>query len=834
MRCIGLVLPACALLALPLARAQAPADPARNLFEQAFSKRPARDVRRLSLPTTLDGREIGLLDAEVGAAGVRMVRKPLADALRRVLRDEVYQQLAAGNPADLLGAQELRALGLTAVYSPQRIAVDMQVPLELRAVRDIRLGAREIEDPQEQTVRIAAQPYSLLANWRWAASRQTADGAVLNRSRLFADGALRAGEWVLEGGGSAATDGTGAGFERYESRLVRDWPAQGIRLVAGDLTTATRAGLATLTLGGVRLGRQYGLNPTLNSQAQPAQTLGVPGGATVDVEVNGFVVRTLRLDPGVYNLREIPVFNGANDVLLRIVEPGGRVTEQRASYFFDATLLAPGLGEWELAVGAPVQSGVGGRAYASGQRVGSGWWRYGLTGALTGGVGLQWRHGGEGSARVLQTEAVWATRMGTLAGWVARSQNTWGGGQAAALQWRVGTRTGADSSFGASLAAQVQRSQDGFAPVDADRPAGRALDAGLRIGAVWGKGWGATLALARRTSAQPEGARSTQTLALRRRLSRQWSVDVGANRSRAGASSAVLAGYVTLRFSGEEDPAGTAVRATAAYQSEDRRMQLDSEATGVASVAGGDAGWRVAAGHARARSGDETRLTGQLFTGRGELTAGTTYVRQALGTSRLDELTVASALVLSRAGLHVAAPVNDSVAVLVPRKGLEGLKLLVDPQRSRVAAASDALGVPVLGDLQAYSPREIQLDVENLPPGRSLGVDRPVLTPSYRSVLLVPVGSDANTQVRGQLVNAQKQPMALQALRLTALKVKAAAEPIELFTTRRGGFMSPPLPPGTYLLTRPGVAVPLARVEIGEDQAGVLELGLVVLQEDAP
>ena len=79
------------------------------------------------------------------------------------------------------------------------------------------------------------------------------------------------------------------------------------------------------------------------------------------------------------------------------------------------------------------------------------------------------------------------------------------------------------------------------------------------------------------------------------------------------------------------------------------------------------------------------------------------------------------------------------------------------------------LGAPVLSDLVAYSPRVIQLDAENLPPGRSLGVDRPLLKPTYRSLLQVPVGSDAITQVKGQLLAADGQPLALQAVRLMAL-----------------------------------------------------------------
>ncbi len=149
-----------------------------------------------------------------------------------------------------------------------------------------------------------------------------------------------------------------------------------------------------------------------------------------------------------------------------------------------------------------------------------------------------------------------------------------------------------------------------------------------------------------------------------------------------------------------------------------------------------------------------------------------------------------------------------------------------------MAASSDRWGPPVLSDLLAYNPRELQLDVENLPPGRGLGIDRPLLLPAHRSVLLVPVGSDANTQLGGRLQGAAGQPLGLQALRLQALGSKA--EPVDLFTNRRGGFMSPPLPPGRYVLTRPGEAQPLARVDIGDEQQGVVDLGTILVKEESP
>lgn len=838
-RAVGLLaIPVLALCAPPVASqtsgSAGPPAPAstQGVFEQAFGKRRTRTVQRLALPTTLDGREIGTLDAELGPQGVRMSRKALAQALKRVLRPDVHDQIDSADPAALIGQAELSAMGIAASYSEQRIAVDLTVPLVLRTARVVYLDGRNTEAEPAGEGRVGPAPWSLVVNGRWVGSHESAVGANVQRSRLFAEGAARAGGWVLEGNGSMATDGTSSGFERYETRLVRDWPDKAVRLTLGDLATGARPGLATVGMGGVRIGRQFSLNPQLNSQALPARNLGLPNGGAVDIVVNGFVVRTLRLDPGVYNLNAIPVFTGANDVILRVVEPGGRVTEQRSQYFFDASLLSPGLSEWDVALGVPVQAAAGSRAYNGARRIGSAWWRQGWADGLTAGAGVHWRAEAAASASLVQGDAVWANPLGTFAGWAAHSRQAWGSGQAASVQWRANSAPSPAARMSFSAAAQIAWSGSGYAPVDVDTAGLRTTDAGLRLSAVWPGGWGATLAIAQRDVAKPGGYSSNQTVSLRKRLDRHWSVEATYSHTRSGVTPGVLNGMVTLRYSGAATPDGTSYRASSSFQTRDSRLQADVEASGVSVLAGGEATWRMAGSRIQSASAQETSVRANLLTGRGDASWALTRTHGTAGATTLHEVTVASAVIVSPAGIHVGGPVADSAAVLVPRRGFGDLRLLVDPRGERVAASSDRWGPPVLSDLLAYSPRELQLDAENLPAGRGLGFDRPVLLPAYRSVLLVPVGSDANTQLGGKLQGATGQPLGLQALRLQALGTRA--EPIDLFTNRRGGFMSPPLPPGRYVLTRPGEAASLARVEIGENQEGVVDLGTITVKDGTP
>jgi hypothetical protein len=93
----------------------------------------------------------------------------------------------------------------------------------------------------------------------------------------------------------------------------------------------------------------------------------------------------------------------------------------------------------------------------------------------------------------------------------------------------------------------------------------------------------------------------------------------------------------------------------------------------------------------------------------------------------------------------------------------------------------------------------------------------------------VPLGSNANVQFSGSLLTAQGQPAALISLRLAPV---GKGDPVDLFTSRRGRFTSPPLPPGRYWLTIAGDTKPLKQLQIDEGQAGLIDLGTLNMASD--
>lgn len=500
-------------------------DASKALFEQAFAQRRKAAVQQIALPTTLDGREIGIVDAQLRADGVWLSREVVMRLLKDLLRPPIYASLGSAEPVGpWVSASTLNALGIEAEYAAQSITLNLAVPLSLRLTRVLKVDNRNVVEPSNKDqIILAPERWSLIANSRWVMTQTSSESNAQNTARVYLDGAQRMGNWVLEAAGSLALNADSGVKSRDMTRLVRDWPTHAIRMSVGDLNTVPRSGLPAVSLGGIQLTRRFNLNPALSAQSQPTGRLELPRGAAIDVNVNGFLTRTLQLGPGVYELKDIPVFSGANEVELRIVEPGGRTSTQRFDYFFDAALLAPGLTEFDIALGKPSQVKEGGLTYRQSETVAALSWRQGLSAGTTVGASTQSRNTANGTVHVVQADGLWATGAGTVLASTIRNRHPQFSGHSSTFQWRWQSATQREEAPNRwSWAAAIQATQNtrSFATLLSDNPSPASRDIGMRLSALVPGGLSATLSAAKRTGDNAASNAQTVGLSLRRALGR--------------------------------------------------------------------------------------------------------------------------------------------------------------------------------------------------------------------------------------------------------------------------------------------------------------------------
>ncbi len=766
------------------------------LFQRTFGQRQKPAVQQIALPVWLDEQEIGLVDAQIRPGRVDLLRQKLASLLGTRLQAGVLEQIRPlREGSDHISLEELRQLGLEVNYSAEQITLEIGLPLALRAVEQLSLKTSANRAGDAGAPRLSAQPWSFIGNLRGSMSRYQSNGMDSQSGRLLLDSAGRWQDWILEGRGAMEEQA----WRRQDFRLVRDWPQAAVRLSLGDVTPQGQGGGSALALGGVRLARVFGLNPALDTQALPGTTLALARGASVEVSVNGLPASTLRLGPGVYQLRDLPAFAGANAFELTITEPDGRVSRRSFDYFFNASLLRPGVDEYDLALGYPMTVQDSHRQYDLRQPMLSAWARRGWNDSLTAGVSLQARSSPTVRARLLGLDAVWTTALGDFASWLAQSRHPGFGGQAGSLQWRWNSAHRQETAaHNWTVSLQGSRYSEGYAPVGSDLPGPALHDAGLRLSLLLGQGWRGQLGASLRHDLRTGERSQDRSLTLQRRISRQWSVD-GALvlRQLNQQQDRVLSVQLTrtdASLETDNQASGRSWQSSASFQSEDRRLQWEGALGGRDSWLGSDTSWQLGASRVQARSEQAHAMQARALHGRAEASLFLSENRFDGGASRLAEATLASALVISKdGGWSWSSPVNDSAVQFKPYPGFEQYKLLVNPQGDYAALTSDRFGTPPLPSLSAYVPRELQLDFEDLPSSRSPGQDHPLLLPAYRSVVVVPVGSNAQVQVRGRLVERSGKSLSLQPLLLFDGQ---GNKMMDLFTNRNGQFTTPQLAPG--------------------------------------
>lgn len=493
----------------------------------------------------------------------------------------------------------------------------------------------------------------------------------------------------------ASRDGSEHRTTRLDTFWRYDLPHRMETLVVGDTMGVSGGWSRPARYAGIRWGRDFAMRPGFVTLPQ----LSVAGSAalpsTVEVMVNNARQLSQPVQPGPFDLTNVPVLTGAGELNLVVRDLLGRETVVRQSYYMPARLLTPGLTDFSLEAGW-LRTGYG-RSNTYGDGFGAATWRQGLTKTLTGEGRLELQ-GGRRAAGVELSGALgsWGAGRVALAGAIGDRQGFDENGHL--LQFGLERRT---SSGGGSL--QYEYASRGFAPFGeglgstaiAQRPRERWLFA--LSGRIWSYGTGG-VSYVRQTRwdgdrvssvglflSAPLWGRSNLILSLDKRLDGDRGVHAGVSISvplDSGVySSAQVQRYPTGQFAG-------------------------SIAAARNPPAGRGLGWRV-----QAATTATQRAQGNLhyFADQAELT--------------LDAATDDRGQMAARAGARgtvgrvggmgfATRPVGESSVAVVQVGDLAGVPV---KRANQVVAVTNSRGRAFVPGLLPWHQNAIAIDVEDLP-----------------------------------------------------------------------------------------------------------------------
>ncbi len=770
---------------------------------------PADRVMRITAPLKERGAFLGDVELKVQSDGaIEVAGWQIVEQLARIVDPTVVEALRpVAEPGLFVPIGRFEELGFPLHFDNSLLELSVEVPVSARARQTIGLANldRDVYGDFAQP-----EPVSAYMNVRMATDFvHTGANSGLSDPTFFMDGAARFGRFVVESEASYSGDGD---FQREGTRAVYDDVENLNRWVGGDLLPQARGFQGVTDMAGVSVERVYGLlNPQRNVAPRGGRTFSLDREATVEALVNGRVIRTLRLQPGTYDVSDFPFVQGSNDVSLVISDDAGRQEVLSFSVFVDRTQLAPGLAEYGVYLGVERDS-LGGDIEYTSDAIASAFYRRGISENLTAGANVQYLEGG---GWMVAGEGVWGTPLGTFGGDFAYSNlESVGDGWAVNLSYE---RLMQDAEGGgAALQASVEARSRYFGAPTLFAPENRySLNAAVSYSRSFGEASFAGVQL--RYAKARDGFEDEQTARVTygHRLSHNMNLIVDASWTEGGfADGAGVRVALVRRF-------GATGSARAEYDTVTERARLGYQTSGGQGVGA----WSMSG--ALEGSADNYGFNGaaSYAANRAELglahTTAYSVDRDEISDQRTS-LRAATAIAFAGGRVAVGRPVTDGFVIAAPYGGAPGTVIEVEPGPDGYYARSGMLGPALYGQVSSYSPRTITYDAPEAVGGFDIGSGALRVLAPYRAGYVVTVGSEYDVTAVGRLLDSNGEPVTF--LAGEAIELDGDAR-VEIFTNRTGVFGASGLRPGRWRIELIGQPPRVYDLVVPETEDGLARVG---------
>ncbi|GMR04572.1 MAG: fimbria/pilus outer membrane usher protein [Thermodesulfobacteriota bacterium] len=298
-------------------------------------------------------------------------------------------------PLDEIKKTRLReGLGSVEEYGGERY-------ISLKSIKGLEFSVNE----KDVSVEITADPYlfkeevvDLSYKRSYEVTYTKANSAFLNYNFFYDTGddsidfstevGVRLGDYLGTSTFDYLKDQESNNLVRLMTTVTRDYREDLRTLDVGDFT-ALSGPLGTATLqGGVMFSKNYEIDPYF-LQFPPLSFRGaLTAPSVVDVYVDDQLVRTERLQPGEFELSNIPSIVGYGKSKIVIRDVFGKETTVTNPFFYSDRLLRKGLSEYSYSLGF-VREDFGEKSFNYGKLALQGFHRYGFSEKLLGGFTLE-------------------------------------------------------------------------------------------------------------------------------------------------------------------------------------------------------------------------------------------------------------------------------------------------------------------------------------------------------------------------------------------------------------------------------------------------------------
>ncbi len=356
------------------------------LFAKAFGKKAVTaGPSKVSVDLRINKTVLGDVTVFASKQGLidRVDTAEFLVLLKGVVKEDVYNKIEEKHAAikKVLFASLVK-FGVNASYNGTDLSLDLTIDSKLRKPLVLSMQRERKASVRDENKILAKQISGYLNMYSNIGFNSSSSKPNLN---MKFEGSFSVGKAVFE---STLNIRNGL-FSSDRKRITYDKPEKLQRFMLGDLSTGSRNFQENLRLTGFRVSKEFYMNPDLQIRPKANESFVLETDSEVEVLINNQLRQRFHLRAGIYSLQDIGLYDGANNIRIRIKDEFGKITEKTSQQFYDSKLLKKGLSVYAFSVGYLSNKQAGADNNLIKDPVVSGYYQKGFTKDLTVGGDLQ-------------------------------------------------------------------------------------------------------------------------------------------------------------------------------------------------------------------------------------------------------------------------------------------------------------------------------------------------------------------------------------------------------------------------------------------------------------
>lgn len=302
---------------------------------------------KIPVPFYINNRYV--VDVEILSSGtqgqdISIHTEGFLQSLLPYVDEELWQNMQKKISGKFVKLDVIKNLGMVIDFNWQQLTLNLK--LNSQQKKTVLHGGEEPEKSYKTAIKPSdiSTYFNMYHFERWSSNR----GSEYN---LLVENAINIKSWVLES--SWDYDEQKEIIRNKESRLTHDFVSREMRLQLGDVDIKSEGLRGFKNLGGIALEKNYLLNPYKVITPIDNHTIFLKEKSEVKFYINDHHYRTLNLDSGKHELRDLPLQSGLNQIRIVAKDIHGRVEDIVLTKSSHKKILARGINQFEYYIGYP-------------------------------------------------------------------------------------------------------------------------------------------------------------------------------------------------------------------------------------------------------------------------------------------------------------------------------------------------------------------------------------------------------------------------------------------------------------------------------------------------